>query len=421
MKKRFFVPLLSCTLMLTALTACGSPAHTHSAEIWSADLENHWKLCECGETFDTGAHTTENDICTVCSSEIMIFEDGDAFLQTYNEHGDPLLYVSYAADGSVGSEEHREYVYDADGNKLSIFSTEYDGSGNLTAEHEFAPNDAGGFQNIKDTYYYEDGTKEVTEYDTNWNLIFSAYYDADGSVLHSTSYEYNEEYTWMSETFYSGEMLAAERTYSIDADGVTELLTEKTYNEDGSWIGMEYDLYGNQVIEIQSDAEGNVELDRRYEHTYDAEGNRTLTKTYNNGVLVEEVEYLFGSDDNGSWSMSGKTTVYHEDGTKTVSDSDSEATWSTEITYDADGNVLEEIRYEYDKNEDGDSTGSRGYKNGKLFVETKVITGSDGETTGIHWIDYHDDGTKTVTEYDDMFELISKTVYDAAGNVISNP
>ena len=31
----------------------------------------------------------------------------------------------------------------------------------------------------------------------------------------------------------------------------------------------------------------------------------------------------------------------------------------------------------------------------------------------------YEDGTKTVAEYDDTFELVKETVYDAAGNVIS--
>ena len=197
-----------------------------------------------------------------------------------------------------------------------------------------------------------------------------------------------------------------------------QLLKEISYNEDGSWIGAEYDLYENQVIEIHSNANGNVELDRRFEHTYDEDGNKTLTKTYDNGVLVEEVEFWVGSDEDGTWSMSGKTTTYHEDGSKTVSDGDLEATWSSETTYDAAGNVVEELRYEYTQDENGEATSTKGYKNGKLFVETQAITTEEGEP-GILWIDYEEDGSKTVTEFDENFELVKETVYDAAGNVIS--
>lgn len=233
----------------------------------------------------------------------------------------------------------------------------------------------------------------------------------------AAEYTYNDAGNWVGVKEYVEGVLTAEREYSIEADGNQQLLKEIIYNEDGSWIGAEYDLYENQIIEIHSDADGNVALDRRFEHTYDAEGNKTLTKTYDNGVLVEEMEFWFGSDEEGSWSMSGKTTTYHEDGSKTVSDGDLEATWSSEITYDADGNVVEELRYEYDQDENGESTGSRGYKNGKLFVETKAITGPDG-APGILWTEYREDGTKTVTEYNESFDVVNKTVYDADGNVI---
>ena len=70
-------------------------------------------------------------------------------------------------------------------------------------------------------------------------------------------------------------------------------------------------------------------------------------------------------------------------------------------------------------NKEGDSTGSKGYKNGKLFEEVQTIVDSDGEVTGVLMISYDEDGTKTISEYDDTFTLVKETVYDAAGNVIS--
>jgi len=33
-------------------------------------------------------------------------------------------------------------------------------------------------------------------------------------------------------------------------------------------------------------------------------------------------------------------------------------------------------------------------------------------------IEYHDDGSKTVTEYDENDNVISETKYDAAGNIV---
>lgn len=412
--KKLLLLSFSFALLLTIPTACG---HTHTATgSWSSDLKNHWQLCECGETFNSGSHTLENDVCTVCGSEIVTYEDGGGYLSLCNEHGDCVYAAYYAADGSVEHEERYEYTYDADGSMLA--ETYYDGE-TLSAEYEYAQSSSGEIYFAKATNYNEDGSRSTGEYDEAGNMLYYANIAADGSVWDAAEYTYNDSGSWMGIKEYVNGTLAAEREYSLDADGNTLPLREITYNEDGSWYGIEYDLYGNEVIEIENDADGNVVMDRRFEHDYDAEGNKTLTKTYENGILIEEVEFLFGSDDEGSWSMSGKTTIYHEDGSKTVSDTDLEATWHTEITYDAAGNVVEELRYEYDQDEGGNATGSRGYKNGRLFTETQAITGPDGESAGMLWIDYHEDGSKTVSELDENLELVKETVYDAAGNVIS--
>ena len=81
--------------------------------------------------------------------------------------------------------------------------------------------------------------------------------------------------------------------------------------------------------------------------------------------------------------------------------------------------MIEEVRYEYEYNEEGDSMGSKGYLNGRLFKEAQSIRNADGEASGMLMISYDEDGTKTVAEYDEFFDLVKETVYDAGGNVIS--
>lgn len=408
-----FTLILTCTLIL--LTACGGHSHSASSN-WTCDLENHWHTCECGEQLDYAAHTIEDDICTVCGSEIAHFEDGSALLITYNEHGDCTQVASYTADGSLDSEELTEYTYDADGNMLSQKTTL---NGVPTFESEYALNDSGETYLIKESFYYEDGARDVSEYDENQNLLRSCAYDSDGNVLYASEYEYSLEANWMGEKLYEGDLLISEQEYLLDEDGIQTTIRSVYYNEDGSSSVTEYDEHGNEILSGSYDAEGHAENLVRYENEYDAEGNQTLRRTYEGDRLTEEMEFWFGSDEDGSWSMSGKTTTYHEDGTKTVSDRDLDATWSSEITYDANGNVIEEIRYEYLYNNNGDSVGSKGYKNGKLFKEAQSIIDSDGETTGILMIDYAEDGTKTVSEYNEVFDLVKQTVYDASGAVIS--
>lgn len=417
MKKSFLSVLLVGAL--TMLAACGSqtPAHVHAEGTWSGDLKEHWKVCgDCGESFEHAAHTLEETICTACGMEALVWEDGSGSLYQYNENGDCIWSVMYATDGSVESEEAFTYEYDAEGRMTLLRGYT---NGVLANEYEFGWNDTGERVVLREAYYYEDGTKGLAEYNQNGNVLYNAVYTADGSVDYAYAYEYNEDGTWMKEEEYIGERLAAVRTYTLDADGVQSLLTEVIYEEDGSWVGTEYDLYDNVVIEIHADAQGNVELDRRYEYTYDENGSMTSSKILDNGVLKEEVEYFVGSDEEGHWSLSGKSTVYHEDGSKTVSDRDLDLTWATEITYDPNGNVVTELRYEYEYDEDGDQTVGRSYENGRLYEEMQSIVGPDGETTGLIRTKYEPDGTKTVTEYNTEFDVVQKTVYDPAGNIVS--
>lgn len=413
MKKKL-LSVITC-LALCLLTAC-APKHTHApAEGWELNANEHWQVCECGETLNAAAHTLDEDNrCTVCGAGIWDLGDSTE-VYVFTDSGDPLRIITYDVDGTIISEMRYEYEYDAAGNKVREMNYMDDV---LFGEWEYGKNSAGDICILKETHYFEDGSKDTTEYDEAGNVTSSAYYDADGSVGLAYAYEYSEDASWIGEKEYSGEKLAAERAYMVDEDGMQKLLTEVLYNEDGSRSATEYDLYDNVIIEISYDKDGNVEMDRRHEYTYDENGNRTMAKTYDNGVLVEEVEYFSGSDDEGSWEMSGKTTTYHADGSKTVSDRDLELTWSSEITYDAAGNVVNELRYEYAYDEDGDQLTGKTYENGVLTEESQAIVDESGETTGLLITAYGEDGTKTVYEYNASFEEVGKTVYDADGNAV---
>ncbi|MBE6032560.1 MAG: hypothetical protein E7224_05140 [Clostridiales bacterium] len=269
-------------------------------------------------------------------------------------------------------------------------------------------------------FTYEDGSvQQLSIYNENGDQTRCVGYTPEGEEEFCYEYQYGAPgemtYSW---EYYNG-VLTAEYEYAKNAEGVSFTAKSVSYNEDGSYSVYKYDEYDNETFEGYYDAAGQAESEFVYENTYDADGNRTLRCTYENGELIEEMEYIFGSDEFGSWSMSGKTTTYHGDGTYTVSDGDFEATWSSEITYDGDGNVLNEIRYEYEYDENGENIGSRSYENGVLTEEMEAIIGADGETTGLLRTIYEEDGSKTVRELNAEFDLVSETVYDAAGNVVS--
>lgn len=430
MKKLILYTATVCILALTLLTGCinvqtvgdslaqvqnGSHTHTVTGN-WEADMGEHWHVCDaCGEAADKAAHTLKNGRCTVCGSDVIENDDGSGNLFVYNDHEDLTWLVTYADDGSVESESRTEYTYDNNGDVLTQKSYE---DGVLVSAAEYACTADGTSYISMECYYYEDGSSDVYEYDGNRNLISASTCDADGAVLYSHQYDYNGSASWIIETEFTGDVLTAERTCSIDEDGMQHLITEILYNDDGSTENREYDAYDELVIEIYKDADESVTLEYRYEHLYDNNGHKTLTRTYENSVLIEEQEYGFGSDEEGEWVESRKCTTYHADGSRTVRDTDWEnGEWSSEITYDANGGVLKELRYEYIKNEEGDSVGTKSYRNGVLFEEMHNVTDENGAVTGLVVTQYSEDGGKSVTEYDAEFNVLKETAYDAAGDV----
>ena len=133
MKFKITFYLLCCSLLLTA---CDGSAHKHSAESWERNVSTHWQECECGETFNLGEHTLENDECSACKSEIYTY-DGGADIYNYNINGDLEKISCYDGDGNIISEsitdiEYDELfnlLYDAASKPLTINSYVIQGSG----------------------------------------------------------------------------------------------------------------------------------------------------------------------------------------------------------------------------------------------------------------------------------------------------
>lgn len=227
-----------------------------------------------------------------------------------------------------------------------------------------------------------------------------------------------------------------------------------------------YTQYGDPLRSTSYDADGSITSDLRYEYEYDADGNKLLEKYYGDGVLMEETVYEAG--------IPVQYTAYYEDGTKTVAEYDENGniphsvyydvdgsvaseTWSefastadgdsyeskntmtdadgikyigeyneqgdmtAWLCYDADGSLMTEERYEFEYDTEGRKQVKRSYVNGTLTEELiyTLVTEEDG------WMNYpgtviayEADGSKTVTEYNENDEIISKMTYDAAGNAV---
>ena len=431
MKKHLFSVLLLCAALLTACGKSNSPTqpdtpapdstdvHTHTPTIdWVCDFDNHWRICECGEELEKGAHTLQEVNCTVCGSELIVWDEGVKQITVYNDYGDCCQFTYYDADGNVTSDERLHYVYNADGKFTSMKAYL---NGFCYSDYEYLLRADGSVYMATQTSYFEDGSYQVDTYDENFNTTRTIYYDAFEKREIDHRYTYSEDGSRMTEQTYQDGVLTYEQECRWNnEEGCWEIIAEWAHGDDGS-IASTYDDFGNLLSEIYYNPDGSLEVEYAYENVYTPDGNRILKRTFTNGMLTQEMEYIHGTDPDGStWSQSGKTTDYYEDGSYTVHDGDLESTWTSDITYDADGKVIYDLRYEYLYNDNGDSIGSKGYENGRLTTEYTAILDENGESIGLITTDYHEDGTKTVCEFDEQLSLVSETNYTADGSVISD-
>lgn len=361
-------------------------------------------------------YTVNADGKHVPTEESYFYEDGSKGHTAYNEFGDWVQSTFTAADGTVETASRAEYEYHRDGTMLSYRAYRND---MLETEIFYSTTPDGEHYAASERFLEEDGSWQLSLYDDCAQLTDLICYNADGSVSSAHYFVYSEDRSTYVESYYEGETILYECTCATDEEGWPILLRAVNYSSDGSCTVEERDIHDNETLYADYDGEGNLISEIRYENEYDAEGNRTLRRTYVDGRLSEEMTYTFGSDEDGSWSSGRTSAVYHEDGSKTLYSYAEDDTWAEEITYDAAGAVTDTVRYEYDFDEDGESLGSRTFRNGKITEEVQAVREENEEGIRILWTYYEDDGSKTVQKYADDFEFLGEITYDAAGNVLS--
>ena len=401
-KKR--LPLIpACALALAMLAGCssGESAHTHTASgAWEYDATEHWHLCECGEKMDAGKHAlTDTLICSDCGIELWELDDGTTDIYSYTESGDPLHMISYDADGNVLHEQKYQYEYDENGNKLTDTVHE---NGVLTEESEYKLDADGESYLAKWTYYHEDGSINVNEYDEQGNTTAVYFYDAEGALSAATYHEHavNSNGGWYE---------AKTTEYYYDPSGAVD--SKHIY---------EYNAYSDLVTRTEYDADDNIVYAERYERDYNDDGDPLWEKTYRNDILVHEiVNYAEGSDDSGWWRYPEVIIEYDDAGNKIlVSEYGENMEVAKETHYTPDGEIDRELTYEYEVNEDGSWSHIKAYAGDRLVSDSEYAFGEEGWSYKAKVTEYFEDGSMTVTEYDEYEEILSETQYDADGNKI---
>ena len=83
-------------------------------------------------------------------------------------------------------------------------------------------------------------------------------------------------------------------------------------------------------------------------------------------------------------------------------------------SYDANGGVTSDMRYEYEYDADGNKLSHKYYGDGVLMEEAVYEAGEP-----VQYTSYYEDGTKNVSEYDEDGNVVSTVFYDADGTVSS--
>lgn len=247
-------------------------------------------------------------------------------------------------------------------------------------------------------FTYDDGSCYITDYDENENPVRSSSYDEKGEMT------YDCKCVWAKDK--NGDYYPLEDT-AYDYEEKTIVVTK--YDENWYTVTIDTTDFDGKVIEVQ-----------RYEREYNADNRLLWEKLYVNDVLtweVKDIEYIV-EDGVVVNTISGTEISYYDDGTKVVSNYDNRGELSKETYYKADGTVEKVMTYEYDYDADGYVIAYRAFEDGGIVTEETYEWLDDGATYILTSTEYNKDGSKTVFEYDENFELISETKYDKNGNVI---
>lgn len=303
-------------------------------------------------------------------SERKYYSYSETHIATYDDYGKIVLSKVVDSDGETISETKIEYTRDELG-RVTLKKEIEDDLLSIETVYEYDDN-SDDWSRCTETDYYDDGGKEVTVYNDNYDKLSYIEYDAEGVVVTNETYEYE---------------------YNENGD----LISEKNYS-DGTLIG-------------------------EVKYSYDEDGNNILEETYENGVLVESEEYLY--DQNGDWTSLIRTE-YYSDGRMRVINYLESGNISLDIMYNADGSYFHYFKYTEVTNDDGSITTYTHDENGELLYESREAANgytiefttylSNGKSVEF----YNEDGyLARECKYDKDGKLTSETVYGDGNSVIT--
>ena len=327
--------VLLCALVLTIplLTSCEASSaaetetsadvtktsHVHSYGAWDRNAQDHWQICECGETVsEKETHSlNEEDLCAVCGSVVCLYDDGGAYVYNPNEDGYIFRRTSYDSDGKIFNEEKSEFALDADGIPYESY--------NYSINYEFG-------------YMYE------STYNALGDILTRVMTDLNDGTVDNDRWErdYNEDGHIMWEKQYRNDFLIFEtcdyKETQTDTYYVRYPETMIDYYGDGTKLVTVFGEFGMEISETEYTADGSVVTQTIYNRQFDDDGNTLYFEANTDGKLVSVEEYAY---DEFGYTYISTQTEYNDDGTTTVTTYDAEGN-TAYVIYAADGSIIEE-------------------------------------------------------------------------------
>nr|MBR4280344.1 hypothetical protein [Clostridia bacterium] len=231
-----------------------------------------------------------------------------------------------------------------------------------------------------------DGFTDVTDYDEYGNTLRHGYYDDQGEVVNLSIHVLtcNEDGVVLEDIEYIDGVLYCHATYTVNADGEQIPVLINYWDGDCHSV-YEYDEYGNNI----------------HISNYDEDG-----------ALFHEIISEFALSDDG-WFYECKTTTRFATGEVYYDETNQYGDPVCSRSTDADGNVWGDWHYEYEY-ANGLPLWSKQYSGDVLTYETIF----DNEGYIVQEIEYLEDGSRIVYEYNDQQEYETITTYDADGAVV---
>lgn len=239
-------------------------------------------------------------------------------------------------------------------------------------------------------------SKSLFLFDENGEPLKTADYDADGNVLTETvyTYEYDGDGGLIRSTTTTDGVLTEEWLYTTaSGESVPEQVI--SYMDDGSKTVSEYDEIGNPIRMCVYEADGSLSFEAESEYALSADGE------------WYETQYTETQDDGGKI-----VSTFAENGDQLSA-----------THYEADGSVRYAYVWAYTYDEDGSWERVQCYRDGTLTSELvyATVTTEDGWMAYPETVtEYAEDGSRTVTVYDENETVLSETHYDASGTIISD-